>query len=67
MPILHPLNPIEMNADQAAASARVRLKLVEVYDMLVAELPPGRLKSLTLTTIETAAMWATKCIAHEWR
>ena len=58
-----PTDP-ELATQRADDEAAVREALAVLIDKLDELLPEGRYKSLAMTMIETAAMWATKSITH---
>lgn len=60
----HPTDRVTPDASSAETIDLVRNTSALLYDLLAAKLPEGRYKSLALTGLEIALMWATKAITH---
>ncbi len=59
-----PTSPEKHTPDQQQEAQEIREVLKPVYDELERRIPEGRYKSLAMTAIETAAIWAVKAIFH---
>lgn len=56
--------PNQLNEDQLKKLADTREAIAALVKHLDAELPGGRCKSIVMTKLEEAAMFATKAISH---
>ena len=56
--------PQPIGSEKMETFIRVRQELLSVAVMMDRILPEGRYKSLCLTELENAAMWASKSITH---
>lgn len=57
----------QMNDNQLVIAEMVRDRFAGLAQMLEASLYQGRYKSIVMTKLEEAAMFATKSITHEWK
>jgi hypothetical protein len=56
----------ELNEKQIYFVEKFRIAFANLANELDVHLPPGRIKALTMTNLEQAAMWATKSISNDW-
>lgn len=54
-----------MTPSGTLSSGSVRKAAAELYDTIQLEVPEGRNKSVALTKLEEAIMWANKGIVHD--
>ena len=55
-------NTVKMEEDQAAIVYDIRRQFSDLHTNLLTLLPPSRERSIALTELETAGMWAIKAV-----
>jgi hypothetical protein len=61
-----PFKPVTLNPDDQARFDELAREFAALFASIDVRVPPGRYRSLAVTALEQAAMWAVKGICQGW-